>query len=68
MTASGLVERGVIIGEHKVIEPGRIVAGFVHGTRRLYDFIDQNPLVHLHDIAYVNEPGVIRQNQGHCRQ
>jgi acyl-CoA hydrolase len=57
-----LVERGVITGEEKVIEPGRIVAGFVHGTRRLYDFIDENPLVHLHDIAYVNDTSVIRQN------
>lgn len=57
-----LVERGVITGEHKVIEPGRIVAGFVHGTRRLYDFIDENPLVHLHDIGYVNDTAVIRKN------
>lgn len=57
-----LVERGVITGEEKVIERGRIVAGFVHGTRRLYDFIDENPLVHLHDIGYVNDTSVIRQN------
>lgn len=57
-----LVERGVITGEEKVIERGRIVAGFVHGTRRLYDFIDENPLVHLHDIGYVNDTAVIRQN------
>ena len=57
-----LVERGVITGEDKVIERGRIVAGFVHGSRRLYDFIDENPLVHLHDISYVNDTAVIRQN------
>lgn len=57
-----LVERGVITGEEKVIERGRIIGGFVHGTRRLYDFIDENPLVHLHDIGYVNDTSVIRQN------
>jgi acyl-CoA hydrolase len=57
-----LVERGVITGEEKVVETGRIVAGFVHGTRRLYDFIDENPTVHLHDISYVNDTSVIRQN------
>ena len=57
-----LVERGVITGEHKVVEPGRIVAGFVHGTQRLYDFIHENPLVHLHDVSYVNDTDVIRKN------
>lgn len=57
-----LVERGVITGEDKVVEPRRIVAGFVHGTRRLYDFIHENPLVHLHDISYVNDTAVIRRN------
>ncbi len=57
-----LFERGVITGEDKVVERGRIVAGFVHGTRRLYDFIDENPLVHMHDIGYVNDTAVIRQN------
>lgn len=57
-----LVERGVITGEDKVVEPGHIVAGFVHGTRRLYDFIDDNPLVQMRDISHVNDPAVIRQN------
>lgn len=57
-----LVESGAITGEAKVIERGRIVSGFVHGTRRLYDFIHENPLVHLHDIGYVNDTAVIRQN------
>jgi acyl-CoA hydrolase len=57
-----LFERGVITNQEKVIEPGRIVAGFVHGSRRLYDFVDENPEVHLHDISYVNDTAVIRQN------
>lgn len=57
-----LFECGAITGEEKVIEPGRIVAGFVHGTRRLYEFIHENPIVHLHDISYVNDTAVIRKN------
>jgi len=57
-----LVERGVVTGEEKVTHPGRIVAGFVLGSRRLYDFIDDNPLVEILDITYVNDTAVIRRN------
>ncbi len=57
-----LVQGGVITGEEKAIEPGRLVAGFIHGTRRLYDFVHENPIVHLHDISYVNDTSVIRKN------
>ncbi len=57
-----LVERGVVTGEDKRTHPGKIVAGFVMGTRRLYDFIDDNPLVALLDIGYVNDTANIRRN------
>jgi acyl-CoA hydrolase len=57
-----LVEKGVITGEAKRIHPGRIVAGFALGSKRLYDFLDDNPLVAMLDMAYVNETAVIRQN------
>ena len=57
-----LVESGVINGRRKVKHPGRMVAGFVMGTRRLYDFIDDNPQVLMLDIAYVNDTSVIRRN------
>ena len=57
-----LVERGVVTGEEKRTHPGKIVAGFVMGTRRLYDFVDDNPMVVLNDIAYVNDTAVIRRN------
>lgn len=57
-----LVEKGVITGEAKKIHPHRIVAGFVMGTRRLYDFVHDNPLVALLDIGYVNRTDVIRRN------
>jgi 4-hydroxybutyrate CoA-transferase len=57
-----LVEKGVITGEAKKVHPGKIVAGFALGTRKLYDFLHDNPLVAMLDIAYVNETAVIRRN------
>jgi 4-hydroxybutyrate CoA-transferase len=57
-----LVEKGVITGELKRVHPGKIVGGFALGTRRLYDFLDDNPLVAMLDIAYVNDTAVIRRN------
>lgn len=57
-----LVEKGVITGESKRVHPGKIVAGFALGTKRLYDFLDDNPLVAMLDMAYVNEAAVIRRN------
>jgi len=57
-----LVEKGVITGRHKQVLPGRIVSGFVMGTRRVYDFLDDNPRVRLRDISFVNDPTVIRRN------
>lgn len=57
-----LVEAGVITGENKVIDTGDIVAGFVMGSRRTYDFIDDNPSVRLLDVGYVNDPHIIRCN------
>jgi len=55
-----LVEKGVINGRLKAKHPGRMVAGFVMGTKKLYDFIDDNPQVLMLDIAYVNDTAVIR--------
>jgi 4-hydroxybutyrate CoA-transferase len=57
-----LVESGVINGARKRVHPGKIVAGFMMGTRRLYDFADDNPQVAMLDIAYVNDTAVIRRN------
>lgn len=57
-----LVERGVINGSQKVTEPGKIVSGFALGTKRIYDFIDQNPIVNMKDVGYVNDTRTIRQN------
>jgi len=57
-----LVEKGVITGKHKVTHPGFIVTGFLLGTRKLYDFVDDNPVVRVKDIEYVNDASVIRKN------
>jgi acyl-CoA hydrolase len=57
-----LVERGVVTGENKRVHPGKIVASFALGTRRLYDFLDDNPSVAMLDVAYTNDTAVIRRN------
>jgi|SRR3990170_668260 len=57
-----LVQQGVITNERKTLHPGKIVAGFLLGTQRLYDFVDDNPIIELHPTEYVNDPFVIAQN------
>jgi acetyl-CoA hydrolase len=57
-----LVEQGIITNERKTIHPGKIIAGFLMGTQRLYSFVDNNPIVELHPTDYVNDPFVIAQN------
>jgi acyl-CoA hydrolase len=57
-----LVEKGIVNGSQKVINPYKIVSGFAMGTRRLYDFMDDNAEIEMRDIAYVNDTAVIRQN------
>jgi acyl-CoA hydrolase len=57
-----LVEKGVINGLNKTTEFGKIVAGFAYGTRKIYDFIDENPIVNMMDVGYTNDTRVIRQN------
>jgi len=57
-----LYERGVINNKCKQIHPNKGVSSFALGTRKLYDFLDDNPAVHFLDIDYVNDPHVIRRN------
>jgi len=57
-----LIESGVINNRRKKVIPGRSVTSFVNGTRRLFDFVDDNPEVRVMDIGYVNDTAVIRQN------
>jgi 4-hydroxybutyrate CoA-transferase len=57
-----LVEAGVITGRRKTLHPGKLVATFLMGTRRLYDFVDRNPAVELYPVDYVNDPWIIAKN------
>jgi acyl-CoA hydrolase len=57
-----LVEIGVITNRFKRIHPNRITTGFVNGTRRLYDFVHDNPTVEFHPSDRVNDTALIRQN------
>jgi GNAT superfamily N-acetyltransferase len=52
----------VINNAKKTLHAGKIIASFVMGSRKLYDFIDNNPLVEFHPTEYVNDPFVIAQN------
>lgn len=58
-----LVEKGVITNEHKYRHPGRIATGFIVGNRKLYDFVDDNPLILMQRTDYVNDVTIIRSNQ-----
>lgn len=58
-----LVEAGVLTNARKTLHPGKIIAGFILGTKRLYDWVDDNPLIELHPTEYVNDPFVIAQNE-----
>ena len=58
-----LFEAGVLTNARKTLHPGKMVAGFIIGTRRLYDWVDDNPLIELHPTEYVNDPFVIAQNE-----
>jgi len=57
-----LIEEGVVNGEKKTLHQGKIIAGFVLGTKRSFDFIDNNPIFEFHPQEYVNDPFLISQN------
>ncbi|MCE7861179.1 MAG: acetyl-CoA hydrolase/transferase family protein [Chloroflexi bacterium CFX2] len=58
-----LVNAGVLTNARKSLHPGKIIAGFILGTKRLYNWVDDNPLIELHRTEYVNDPFVIAQNE-----
>jgi 4-hydroxybutyrate CoA-transferase len=57
-----LIEKGVINGARKTIHTGKAVVGFVLGTRKLFDFLRDNPFFEFHPIRYVNDPFVVARN------
>ncbi|HSG41947.1 MAG TPA: acetyl-CoA hydrolase/transferase C-terminal domain-containing protein [Anaerolineales bacterium] len=58
-----LVNMGVMTNARKSLHPGKIIAGFMLGTKTLYDWSDDNPLIEFHRTEYVNDPFVIAQNE-----
>jgi acetyl-CoA hydrolase len=57
-----LVQRGVITGARKTLLPGKLVAGFVLGTERVYRFIHDNPIIEMRTTDFTNDPFTISRN------
>lgn len=57
-----LVEAGVITGRRKSYLPGKIVTGFMLGTKRLYQFVHDNPIIEMRTTDYTNDPFIISRN------
>jgi acyl-CoA hydrolase len=57
-----LVESGVVNNSKKKVACGSVVSSFILGTRKVYDFVDNNPYIHCMDISFVNDARVILQN------
>lgn len=57
-----LIECGAVDNSKKKVHPGRTISGFLVGSKRLYDFVNNNPSVMQFDISYVNNPTVIARN------
>jgi len=57
-----LVDLGVITNMQKTIHKGKVVAAFCMGSKRLYDFVDNNPFIEFHPVSHTNDPFVISQN------
>lgn len=57
-----LVKSGVVTNAKKTVVPGKIAVSFMFGSRRLYDFMDNNPLFEFHPTEFINDPFIIAQN------
>ncbi|MHB8207904.1 acetyl-CoA hydrolase/transferase family protein [Mucilaginibacter sp.] len=57
-----LIESGIINNSKKKVNIGRSVTSFITGTRKLYDYVNDNPGIRVMDISYVNDASIIRQN------
>src|SRR6056297_537822 len=57
-----LVDKGIVNGKNKKIDKGKMVATFLMGSKKLYDFIDDNPGVMMQDVSYTNRVNVIAKN------
>lgn len=57
-----LIEKGIVTNEHKQVRPGKTVTAFTIGTKRVYDFVNDNPAISFMNVAFVNDTSVIRRN------
>ena len=64
--AVALIEQGVVTNRYKTFHPGASTCTLIMGTRKLYDFVDDNPNVLSFGVSATNDPGQIRQNPRMC--
>ncbi len=57
-----LIESGVVTGARKNFKPRKIIVGFILGSKKIFDFVDNNPAFEFHPTAYTNDPGLIARN------
>lgn len=57
-----LIQNGTINNSRKSNNPGRSVTSFIAGTKKIYDFVHDNPAIRVLDISYVNDTAIIRKN------
>ena len=57
-----LIEAGIVTGNRKSYKPRKIILGFVLGTKRLFDFVNENPIFEFHPTSYTNDPWLIARN------
>src|SRR6201988_1970826 len=57
-----LIEAGVLTGARKNFKPRKIILGFALGTKKLFDFMDNNPIFEFHPTSYTNDPALIARN------
>lgn len=62
-----LVEAGVVNNRKKNFHPGKMLATFALGSKKLYDFMNRNPALQMHPVDYTNDPFIAGQNDNlHC--
>ena len=57
-----LIDAGVLTGARKNFKPRKIILGFALGSKRLFEYVDNNPIFEFHPTAYTNDPGLIARN------
>jgi len=57
------IEAGIITGSRKTLHPYKVILTFVLGSRRLYEFVDNNPVFEAHPTDYTNHPFIVAQNE-----